>query len=209
VTFFYLLLALAALVLLLFLLSLRSAWRRHRTLPYTLGQSLFSPQETAFLAALDEAVGSDYRVFGKVRLSDLVSVRRGVGRRYLERASARIEPLKLDFLVCGCESASLACAVELVGGKARKGRGPDKALRRACDALGLPLVRVPAADSYSTKALAEQIYAAIYAPRVEAPTQGRGARVDDGLSRVEEEQALSVLAAAIREDDVLPRPRPS
>jgi hypothetical protein len=209
VTFFYLLLALAALVLLLFLVSLRGAWRRHRTLPYTLGQSLFSPQETAFLAALDEAVGPDYRVFGKVRLSDLVAVRRGVSRRHLERAAARIEPLKVDFLVCGRESANLVCAAELVGGKSRKWRGADKALGRACDALGLPLVRVQAADSYATKALAEQIYGAIYAPRVESPNQGKGARVDDGLSRAEEEQALSVLAAAIREGDALPRPRPS
>jgi hypothetical protein len=209
VTPFYLLVALAALVLLLFALSLRNAWRRRRSLPYTLGQALFSPEEGAFLAALDDAVGGDYRVFGKVRLSDLVAVRRGVGRRFLERASARIEPMKIDFLVCGRTSTSVVCAVELVGGKPHKGRGrgPDKALGRVCDALGLPLVRVPAAETYSAKALAEQIYTAIYAPKVAAPAGGaKGARVDDGLSRAEEEEALSVLAAAIREGDPLPRP---
>ena len=210
--FFYLLAALAALVLLLFVLSLRSAWRRRRALPYSLAETLYSPEEAAFLEALDDAVGSDYRVFGKVRLSDLVAVRRGVGRRSLERASARIEPLKIDFLVCGWKSAKLVCAVDLVGGKSRKGRErvPDKALARACAALGLPLVRVPVAETYSAKALAEQIYTVVYAPKVAAPAGGvKGAQVDDGFSRAEEEQALSVLAAAIREGDPLPRPRGS
>lgn len=209
-TFFYLLVALAAAVLLLFVLSVYMTWRRRRALPYSLGPALFSPDEAAFLTVLDEAVGGDYRVFGKVRLSDLVTVRRGVARRVLERASARIETLRIDFLVCGRESASVVCAVELVGGRSRKGRGrtPDKALGRACDALGLPLVRVPLAETYSAKALAEQIYTVIFAPKVAVPPGGpKGARVDDGLSRAEEEQALSVLAAAIREGDALPRPR--
>jgi hypothetical protein len=210
VTFFYLLVALAALVLLLVVLNLRSLWHRRRAVPFVLGQALFSPEETAFLTALDEAVGGDYRVFGKVRLSDLVTVRRGAGKRALERASARIEPLRIDFLICGRESLSLVCACELVGGKSRKARVPDKALGRACDALGLPLVRVQVAATYSPKALAEQIYTAIYAPKVAAPVNGaKGPRVDDGLSRAEEEQALSVLAAAIREGDPLPRPRAS
>lgn len=209
-TFFYLLVALAALVLLLFVLNLRRVWHRRRALPYALGQALFSPEEAAFLAALDEAVGGDFRVFGKVRLSDLVTARRGVGKRALEQASARIEPLRIDFLVCGRESASVVCACALVGGKSRKARVPDKALGRACDALGLPLVRVQMAETYSAKALAEQIYTAIYAPKVAAPVTGaKGVRADDGLSRAEEEQALSVLAAAIREGDPLPRARAS
>lgn len=207
-TFFYLLVALAALVLLLFTLSLRGAWQRRRALPYSLGQALFSPEETTFLAALDEAVGADYRVFGKVRLSDLVTLRRGPRKRSLEKAAARIEALRIDFLVCGRESAGLVCACELVGGKSRQRRGPDRNLGRVCDALGLPLVRVPVAESYSAKTLAEQIYTAIYAPKVAVPSGvAKGARVDDGLSRAEEEQALSVLAAAIREGDPLPRPR--
>ena len=209
-TFFYLLVALAALVLLLFVLNLRRVWQRRRALPYTLGQALYSPEEAAFLAALDEAVGGDFRVFGKVRLSDLVTARRGVGKTALERASARLDPLRIDFLVCGRESANLVCACALAGGKPHKSRGPDKALARACDALGLPLVRVQVAKTYSPKALAEQIYTAIYAPKVPVPASGaKGIRVDDGLSRAEEEQALSVLAAAIREGDPLPRPRAS
>lgn len=206
-TFFYLLVALAALVLLLFLLNLRRVWHRRRAVPYALRQALFSPDEAAFLAALDEAVGGDFRVFGKVRLTDLVTARRGVGKRALDQASARLDRLRVDFLVCSRESASVVCACELTGGKSRKLRGPDKALGRACDALRLPLVRVQVAETYSSKALAEQIYTAIYAPKVPVPASGaKGITVDDGLSRAEEEQALSVLAAAIREGDPLPRP---
>lgn len=209
-THFYLLVALAALVLLLFAYSLSRAWRR-QTLPFVLEKALFSPQEALFLSALEEAVGGDYRVFGKVRLVDLLSGRRGARKASMRQAAARIDRLTIDFLVCGRDSLSLVCAVKLVGAKglARR-RAADKALGRACQSLGLPLVRVPVAEAYSTKVLAEQIYAAVYAPKVTAPAGvARDPRADDGLSRAEEEQALSVLAAAIREGDPVPRPRAS
>ena len=87
-TFFYVLLALAALVLLLFLLSLRSAWRHRRVLPYAIEAPLFSPEEVSFLTALEEAVGADHRVFGKVRLADLVTPRRRADKQALKQAAA-------------------------------------------------------------------------------------------------------------------------
>lgn len=210
--FFYLLVALAVLLLLALLLSLWAAWRRRRALPYTLQQTLFFQEELDFLAVLDEAVGADYRVFGKVRLSDLISARRGTGKRPLTQTSARIDDLRIDFLVCRRATAAVVCAVDLVGRRLRPGRGraADKALVRVCDALGLPLVRVAAAEAYSAKAVAEQIYTAIYVPRVKVPAAGpRASRGDDGLSQADEEQALSVLAAAIREGDPVPRLRAS
>ena len=91
-------------------------------------------------------MGDSHRVYGKVRLSDLVTLRRGTSRRALEQAQARIADLRIDFLVCSRESARVVCAVELVPAKGR--RGGNKALARACEALALPLVRVPAAESY-------------------------------------------------------------
>jgi hypothetical protein len=205
-TMFYLLLGLAVLVTLALILSVRAAWRRRRILPYTLGETLFSAEERLFLAALDEAVGESHRVYGKVRLSDLVTLRRGTGRRALEQAQARIADLRLDFLVCSRESARVVCAVELIPAKGR--RGGNKALARACEALALPLVRVPAAESYPLKALTDEVQTAMYAPKVKAPEGGlRGGRSDDGLTRAEEERALSILAASIRDGEPLARPR--
>jgi hypothetical protein len=205
-TMFYLLLGLAALVTLALILSLRAAWRRRRSLPYTLGETLFSPEERVFLAALDEAVGDSHRVYGKVRLSDLVTLRRGTSRRALEQAQARIADLRIDFLVCSRESARVVCAVELIPAKGR--HGGNKALARACEALALPLVRVPAAESYPLKSLTDDVQTAMYAPKVKAPEgRLRGGPADDGLSRAEEEQALSILAASIRDGEPLVPPR--
>jgi|APFre7841882724_1041349.scaffolds.fasta_scaffold21249_2 hypothetical protein len=205
-TMFYLLLGLAALVTLALILSLRAAWRRRRSLPYTLGEALFSPEERVFLAALDEAVGDSHRVYGKVRLSDLATLRRGTSRRALEQAQARIADLRIDFLVCSRESARVVCAVELIPAKGR--HGGNKALARACEALALPLVRVPAAESYPLKSLTDDVQTAMYAPKVKAPEgRLRGGPADDGLSRAEEEQALSILAASIRDGEPLVPPR--
>ena len=43
--------------------------------PYTRNGALFSPAERSLLGALEQAVGEDYRIFGKVRVADIVSVR--------------------------------------------------------------------------------------------------------------------------------------
>lgn len=39
-------------------------------LAYAPAKTLFTPAERSFLGVLDEAVGNDYRVFGKVRVAD-------------------------------------------------------------------------------------------------------------------------------------------
>ena len=44
--------------------------------PYVSAESLFTKNEQVFLQVLEQAAG-DYRVFGKVRVADVVEVRKG------------------------------------------------------------------------------------------------------------------------------------
>jgi hypothetical protein len=47
--------------------------------PYLPARFLFSAAERSFLGVLDQAVGPEHRVFGKVRVADLASVKPGLG----------------------------------------------------------------------------------------------------------------------------------
>src|SRR5512138_3308684 len=100
------------------LLALAAAKRRQvgtnsSGLPYESASSLFSAAERSFLGVLDGAVGSEYRVFGKVRVADVAVIKTGLGNSARQGALNRIAAKHLDFIVCRADDLSIVCAVEL------------------------------------------------------------------------------------------------
>lgn len=160
---FYFLLGLAGLLLLALILSLHRRFGRRARWPYVADEVLFSPPQRAFLAVLERALGSDYRVYGRVRVAEVIGLRRRLDRAARRRAYARLGERQFDFLVCRAGSGAIACAVNLLP-RARLGRGlrPDT-LERVCLAAGLPFVRLREADDYVEAELAQRVHAAMAA----------------------------------------------
>ena len=84
--------------------------------PYRPARALFSPAERSFLGVLDQAVGKDYRVFGKVRVADVATVKPGLANSARQGALNRIAQKHFDFVVCGTRDLNIVCAVELNDG---------------------------------------------------------------------------------------------
>ena len=61
---------------------------------------LFSPAERSFYGVLEQAVGSGYRVFGKVRLGDIVRPGKGLNKSRRTTALNKLNQKHLDFVVC-------------------------------------------------------------------------------------------------------------
>lgn len=120
-------------------------------LPYVLGDRLFTPAERSFLGVLDQSVGSEFRVFGKVRVADVISVEKGKPKSIWQRAFNRINAKHFDFVLCNPADLKPLCAVELNDKSHaqdnRKGR--DQFLEAVCKKAGLPLVFFPAQNAYS------------------------------------------------------------
>ena len=131
--------------------------------PYTKTGELFSPAERSFLSALDQAVGEEYRVFGKVRVADVVSVKQMSDRRAWQRFFNRISAKHFDFLLCSKASLYVVAAIELndQSHQQRKRKERDAFLVGVCEAIGLPLVQVPAQRAYSVPELRAQVLAAL------------------------------------------------
>jgi len=64
--------------------------------PYIPCESLLTPAERNFFAALQRAVGEDYHLFAKVRLPDIVSLRDWVTGKDGRNAFNRISPKHVD-----------------------------------------------------------------------------------------------------------------
>lgn len=144
--------------------------------PYRRRKSLFTPAERSFLGVLEREVEGRYRVFGKVRLADLLEV---FGAAANERAAAfnRISAKHVDFVLCREGDLSVVAAIELDDAShaapARQGR--DAFLADACRAAGLPLLRFPVKASY-TVAEVRTALAALEEPIVVHASSARGAR---------------------------------
>jgi hypothetical protein len=126
--------------------------------PYVPTQALFSPAERSFLGILDQAVGPGHRVFGKVRVADLASVKSGLDTAARQGALNRVAAKHFDFVVCRASDLAVVFAVELNDSShsSKRAQARDELLTKVCEAIGLPLFQVPAKRAYSVQELRAQ-----------------------------------------------------
>ena len=130
--------------------------------PYQRAKTLFSLAERSFLGALDQAVGSEHRVFGKVRVADVASVKSGLNNSVRQGALNRVAQKHFDFIVCRASDLSILCAVELNDKShgSQRAKTRDSLILNVCQAIDLPLLTVTARQAYSTHDLRQQFLAA-------------------------------------------------
>lgn len=118
--------------------------------------ALFSPAERSFLGVLEQVLGSEYRVFGKVRIADLIKPENGSGR---QTALNRIVGKHVDFVVCNATDLSIIGVIELDDKSHNRAsrQKRDAYVDRAFASAGIPITRFPARATYSLSASKESI----------------------------------------------------
>lgn len=114
--------------------------------------ALFTPAERSFLGVLEQSLAdSRYRVFGKVRLGDIVKPAKGLTASKRTTAQNRINQKHVDFVICAVSDLSVIAAVELDDqSHARDDRtGRDDFVDTALAAAKVPIIRFPAKKSYA------------------------------------------------------------
>lgn len=144
--------------------------------PYQPRTPLFSPAEQRFLSVLDHAVGSEHRVFGKVRVADVAAVKPGLHRSAQQGALNRIAAKHFDYVVCRVSDLSVVCAVELndKSHASQRAQARDELVANVCRVINLPLLTVPARATYSADDVRAQFLAAAQPAHVGGAT-GRNA----------------------------------
>jgi ribosomal protein L37AE/L43A len=139
--------------------------------PYQKRPALFSTAERSFLGILDQAVSDQYRIFGKVRIADVVEPKRGLDAGRRQRAFNRINSKHFDFLLCAKGDLSVVCAIELddQSHRERKRRERDAFVEGVCQAVSLPLARISAQHMYTVPEVRAAILAVLDKPTASAP----------------------------------------
>ena len=163
--------SLIPLIVVAFVLLVALALIKHRVdggtgklgFPYIPAKHLFSAAERSFLGVLDQAVGPEHRVFGKVRVADVANVKPGLGKSVRQGALNRIAAKHFDFVVCRADDLSIVCAVELNDRShaSQRARKRDELVANVCRTINLPLLTVTAKSAYSPSEIRDQFLRAI------------------------------------------------
>ncbi|MBV1776153.1 DUF2726 domain-containing protein [Burkholderiaceae bacterium DAT-1] len=129
------------------------------SLRYTTAPALFTPAERSFLGVLDGLLGPSYRVFGKVRVADVLVVRKGFERGEWQRLQNMIHAKHFDYVICRADDLKVMGIIELDDkshhSSERKAR--DELLDAACKEANLPILHVAAKASYVLSDIDSQI----------------------------------------------------
>ncbi|NVK42092.1 MAG: DUF2726 domain-containing protein [Oceanospirillaceae bacterium] len=115
--------------------------------PFYLKSRLFTPPELKYLEALEQAVGSQYRIMGKVRIADIFGVRKS---KHSYSHFNRIKAKHFDYVLCDARTYKPVAAIELDDAShQRKSRAErDDFVNRICLANDFPLLRVALQHDY-------------------------------------------------------------
>jgi hypothetical protein len=122
---------------------------------------LFTAAEKKFLRVLDSvARDCDARVFGKVRVADVITPKRSLFKKLENRRLYEIANKHFDFVVCDRISLEIICCVELDDSShLRPDRVKrDKLLNRVMSEAGVVLLRVSTSSMYNKDRLQSLIH---------------------------------------------------
>ena len=130
----------------------RSIYRQ----PYKQAVSLLTPAEQRFYKALIPAVRNHAIVTFKVRVADVVNVKKGYSKRLFWRHFSQISQKHFDFVLVDKQSFQVLCAIELddKSHNQKERRKRDKFLNKVMAQTRIPLHRFQVQGYYDSK----QIY---------------------------------------------------
>lgn len=125
---------------------------------------LITAAELRFFRTLDQATGTQLRIYCMVRIADLLKVRYGIQNR--QSWQNKINCKHIDFVLCDPDTLEVLVAIELDDPSHNR---PDRIKRddfvnQAFKDAAIPLLRIPTADHYDVTTLRSDINKALGNP---------------------------------------------
>ncbi|MDR3578658.1 MAG: DUF2726 domain-containing protein [Oryzomonas sp.] len=124
-------------------------------LPYKSREILFTPAELNFLNTLEQSLNKNYRIYGKVRLCDIIETKNNLDNKAFQRAFNRISSKHVDFVICNARSLAIEMVIELDDSthKQSERRARDEFLDTALGAAHVTIARFPVKRAYTLREL--------------------------------------------------------
>lgn len=127
--------------------------------PFSKKTSLFTQIERSFLTLIERAVGDDYKVMNRVKLTDIVEVKAGVANNAKRSAMLSANAKFIDYVLCDKDTMDIIAAIDLVNNNGKTGHKAKKDwfVTGALESAGIPHVRIKIKPGYKVKDIKECI----------------------------------------------------
>jgi len=139
---------------LLFFLELLKNNKKETSLPYAKSKFLSIP-EYSYYRVLKETL-PEYMIMSKVRLEDIIHVKKGTSKQEFNSARGKIKSRHIDFIICD-EQANILLAIELndKSHQAEDRIERDKFIQDALNIAGIKIIFQECKKAYSKDDIAE------------------------------------------------------
>ena len=133
--------------------------KRPDIFPFVKRQALCTQKERKFLGCLVMAVGSDYLIFSKVRLADLVKINKGLKEKDKVRVYEKVSKDHVDFVLCHKHNTEIVCVIDLydLAGETKVMKKRALYLDKLFKTIDVPFVRFPIMEKYPIRVVKESI----------------------------------------------------
>lgn len=140
--------------------------------PFKKKHTLFTQVERSFLTLLEQAVGHEYRILCRVRLTDVIAVKQSTDKKTARNALSRANGRHLDFVLCDKNDMLPVAAIDLVhqqgsGYKSQR----DWFVSGALDAARVPHLRIKVKSGYQAKDIRTAIDARLAPLKAQASSE--------------------------------------
>lgn len=145
------------LIVFIFIITILKSKNKNQNNFYTVSENFLSPAERSFFGCLMNIIGNKYYIFPKVRVADVLKVKKDIDKRNWQSAFNRISKKHFDFIVCDKNTINIYCAIELDDSTHKKGinKERDAFKEKICYESELKLVRFNVKKSYSSEEIKE------------------------------------------------------
>ncbi|NVK24028.1 MAG: DUF2726 domain-containing protein [Gammaproteobacteria bacterium] len=117
--------------------------------PFKKKQQLFTSVERGFLALLEKAVGDQFKVINRVKVTDIIDIKDSVPKKTKRSALLKMSSKYIDYVLCDPTNLRIIAAVDLVNhGKGGHKSKQDWFINGALEAAGIPHIRIKVKAGY-------------------------------------------------------------
>ena len=126
---------------------------------YTQRGALFTVAERSFYGVLEQAISKEYKIFGKVRVADVLKPIAKMNKSDWQSAFNKISAKHFDYVLCQKDTLNVVAVVELddKSHNSKRAINRDAFLEDACDGANLKLIRFKAQQGYQIDSVRKHI----------------------------------------------------
>lgn len=119
--------------------------------PFAVKGQLFTAAERQFLMLIEHSVQGEFRVMCRVRLCDLLSLRKDTQHKIAKSALSRAGSKQVDFVLCDKNDMTPIMVIDLVYGSGKNGHNTqrDFFVSGALETASIPHLRIKAKRGYT------------------------------------------------------------